>query len=109
MIEARMIDDLDLPTDRLECESVLRRATDLAEHIMATSEDATADTPRERLIIGLALQRCIAGFYARLAYDCERADLAPEIAGRAVRIAMEATAELAENLVRRETGKERAS
>lgn len=99
MIDVRMIDDLDLPADPLESESVLRRATELAEHLMATSEDATADAPRERLIIGLALQRCIAGFYARLAYDCERADLAPEIAGRAVRIAMEATADLAERLV----------
>ncbi|HRY26005.1 MAG TPA: hypothetical protein P5558_16675 [Geminicoccaceae bacterium] len=99
MIALAMVDSLEPPADPAELDAVLRRAMRLAELVMATTDEATADDPFGRMVLGLALQRCLAGFYARMALDHEASELAPEIAGRAVRIAMEATAELAERLV----------
>lgn len=100
MIDAAILDRLEPPADDAETEAIVRRARALTELVMATTDEATAEDPFARLVLGLALQRCLAGFYARISLDHEAGDLAPEIAGRAVRIAMEATAELAEHLVR---------
>lgn len=100
MIALAMVDSLDPPTDPGELDAMTRRAMALAELLMETSDEATADDPHGRLVLGLALQRTLAGFYARMSLDQEASELAPEIAGRAVRIAMDATAELAERLVR---------
>lgn len=100
MMRLAMVDSLDPPDDPAELDAIVRRARALAELVMATTDEATADDPFARLVLGLALQRSLAGFYARMALDNEESELAPEIAGRAVRIAMEATADLAERLVR---------